>query len=312
MTFPTILVGTWDSGVFVVTDVNIRQECSGKSVTGLARDVEGGVLAIVGGHTLCRRSPHGEWLTIATSDLNLVCCVAVGTSIYVGTNDAQVLRVTGHSFEKLHGFERTAGREKWYAGTALVDGRLVGPPLGIRSITTTCDHAAVLANVHVGGIPRSVDQGLTWQPTIDIDADVHQVCAHPARPDLVIAAAATGLGVSQDGGATWTIEREGMHASHCSAVAFMGDDICVSASTDPFAQQGAVYRRPLRDPVPLQRFEGGLPHWFEGRVDTDNIAARGPAAAIADTAGNLYLSRDSGRTWVHRERLSSPSGLFIH
>jgi RND family efflux transporter MFP subunit len=35
-----------------------------------------------------------------------------------------------------------------------------------------------LVNVHVGGIPRSVDSGATWAPTIDVDADVHEVKDH--------------------------------------------------------------------------------------------------------------------------------------
>jgi hypothetical protein len=46
---------------------------------------------------------------------------------------------------------------------------------------------------HLGGL--ATDSGLTWRPTIDIDSDVHQVCAHPARPDIVIAAA--GLCISR-------------------------------------------------------------------------------------------------------------------
>lgn len=93
----------------------------------------------------------------------------------------------------------------------------------------------LLANVHVGGIPRSVDGGATWQPTIEIDSDVHEVRAHPNRPGMVAAAAAIGLCTSSDGGATWEVEQRGLHALHCSAVAFAGDDILVSAAADPFA-----------------------------------------------------------------------------
>ena len=95
----------------------------------------------------------------------------------------------------------------------------------------------LLANVHVGGIPRSTDGGVTWQPTIDIDTDVHEVCAHPIDPEIVIAAAAAGPGISHDGGATWTIEQDGLPASYCSAVAFLGRDLLVAASTDHFAAQ---------------------------------------------------------------------------
>ena len=166
-------------------------------------------------------------------------------------------------------------------------------------MTATSDGAVLLANVHVGGIPRSTDGGMTWQATIDIDTDVHEVCAHPVHPGIVIAAAAIGLCISRDGGATWTVEQQGLHASYCSAVAFSEDDILVAASTDHFASQGAVYRRPIAGKVPLEAI-GGLPKWLEGIADTGCIATRGSALAIADKAGNLYVSADAGHSWTCR------------
>ncbi len=145
--------------------------------------------------------------------------MAVGEVCYVGTDDARVLRVrTDGKIEQLRGFDVVEGRDKWYAGAAVINGQLLGPPLGIRSMTATSDGAVLLANVHVGGIPRSTDRGATWQATIDIDTDVHEVRAHPNRPDIVVAAAAVGLCTSRDGSATWEIEQEGLHASYCSAV----------------------------------------------------------------------------------------------
>src|SRR5262249_49092624 len=162
--------------------------------------------------------------------MNLACCVTVGDIIYIGTDDASVLRISATGeIEQLLGFERVDGRDKWYAGTAVIDGKLVGPPLGVRSMTATSDGTVLLVNVHVGGIPRSVDRGATWQSTIDIDTDVHEVRAHPNRPGIVAAAAAIGLCTSRDSGATWEIEQRGLHAPYCSAVAFAGDDILVSA-----------------------------------------------------------------------------------
>jgi photosystem II stability/assembly factor-like uncharacterized protein len=194
----------------------------------------------------------------------------------------------------------------------LVDGQWRGPPLGVRSMSATCDGRALLVNVHVGGIPRSMDAGATWLPTIAIDSDVHQVCAHPTRPDLVIAAAAVGLCISRDGGVTWIIEQEGMHAPHCAAVAFGRNDIFVSAATDPFAEQGAVYRRPIEGRGPLQPVGGGLPPWLSGGVDTDCIAARGAMLAMIDWSGALYVSHDDGATWARlSDGLAGPSGLYL-
>jgi len=64
--------------------------------------------------------------------------------------------------------------------------------------------------VHVGGILRTEDRGETWTPTIDIDADVHQVRAHPDRPELVLASAAIGLCRSDDAGLTWRVLAENL------------------------------------------------------------------------------------------------------
>jgi hypothetical protein len=283
--------------LFVVTGEPRHQELAGQSVRALAPDGHGGALAVVDGHALCRRTLDGEWSTIATSEFQLACSVAVRDVIYVGTDGARLLRVSANGkVDQLGGFDAVAGRNRWYAGSALINGQLVGPPLGIRSITATSDGTVLLANVHVGGIPRSMDGGVTWQPTIDVDSDVHEVCAHPIHPGIVIAAAGIGLCISRDSGATWTVEQEGLHASYCSAVAFSGSDILVSASADHFATQGAVYRRPIDEHGPLVPVSG-LPRWIDGIADTGCIATRASALAVADKAGNLYVSADAGRSW---------------
>ncbi len=253
------------------------------------------------------------WSTIATTEMDLACCVAVGDVIYVGTDDARVLRVGADGgLEQLRGFDAVAGRETWYAGSAVINGQRVGPPLGIRSITATPDGAVLLANVHVGGIPRSTDGGVTWQPTIDVESDVHEVRAHPNRPGVVMAAAAIGLCTSRDGGVTWDVEQEGLHASYCSAVAFAGDDVFVSASVDHFAAQGAIYRRRVDGHDSLVAVGGGLPAWTDGIIDTGCIATRGSAVALVDRKGNLYVSADTGHSWSRRASgLPPPSSVLI-
>lgn len=308
----SILVATWGNGLFSVTGKKVRQELAGQSVRSLVADGYGRVLAIVGGHSLCRRSSDGEWTEIAKSELDLSCCVPIGNVVFVGTDDAQILRVgPDGAQQRLTGFDVVEGRDKWYAGSAIIDGKRMGPPLGIRSMAATCD-GVLLANVHVGGIPRSTDSGLTWRPTIEIDSDVHQVCAHPTRPEIVIAASAVGLCMSRDAGATWTIEQQGLHAIHCSAVAFGRNDIFVSASTDPFAAQGAVYRCPIDSNGPLQPLGGGMPQWIEGKADTDCIATRDSMVAVIDRSGRLYVSHDDGDSWASPlDRLPVPSGLHI-
>ena len=60
---PTILVATWDDGLFAVTGCGRAQEIANQPVRGLAPDGRGGTLAIVGLHSLGRRTPSGEWET---------------------------------------------------------------------------------------------------------------------------------------------------------------------------------------------------------------------------------------------------------
>jgi hypothetical protein len=308
-----VLVATWRDGLFVVAGDTLDHELREQPVRALAPDRRGGALAIVNGRSLRRRAPDGVWSTIATTELDLACCVAVGDVIYVGTDDARVLRVGANGeLEQLRGFDAVAGRETWYAGSAVINGQRVGPPLGIRSIAATADSAVLLANVHVGGVPRSTDGGATWQPTIAIDSDVHEVRAHPNRPGIVMAAAAIGLYGSRDAGVTWNVSHEGLHASYCSAVAFAGEDVLVSASVDHFAAHGAIYRRNVDGDRPLVAVAGGLPAWTDGIVDTRCIATHGSAAALADKKGNLYISADTGCSWSRQaDGLPTPSSVLV-
>jgi photosystem II stability/assembly factor-like uncharacterized protein len=312
MSSPQVVIATWSDGLFVI-GTDTRHELSGSGVRGLVSDRRGGLLAIVNGTTLRRRAADGAWQTLAQSPVALACCLALPDAILVGTDDARVLRLTEDGeLEPVPAFDRVAGRDTWYAGTAVIDGQLRGPPLGVRSMCATCDDRTILVSVHVGGINRSTDGGRSWQPTIDIDADVHQVCAHPLRAELVVAAAAVGLCVSTDGGASWSKEHDGLHAPHCSAVAFSGDDVLVAAASDPFASQGAVYRRSLTAGGALRPMGSGLPRWLEGSPDTACVATRDAHIAMVDRGGCLYRSADRGQSWsLHAARPPTPSGVVI-
>jgi hypothetical protein len=170
---PAILVATWGDGLFAVSGGGRRQEIANQPVRWLAPDGRGGALAIVGQHSLRRRAASGEWVTVAESELELSCCIAVRDTIYVGTDDAHMLRLSHDAgvLDPIESFDNVAGRDTWFAGSAIVNGQRVGPPLGIRSVAANADGSILFANVHVGGIPRSLDAGRTWQPTIDIHSD---------------------------------------------------------------------------------------------------------------------------------------------
>ena len=136
MTKPTILVATWEHGLFAVTGEKHTQEIANQPVRGLAPDGRGGALAIVDRHSLRRRARNGEWAIVATSDFELSCCMAVQDTLYVGTDHARMLRLSdgGGVLDPIDGFDVVEGRDSWFAGSAIVNGRRLGPPLGIRSV----------------------------------------------------------------------------------------------------------------------------------------------------------------------------------
>ena len=156
-------------------------------------------------------------------------------------------------------------------------------------------------NVHVGGIPTSKD-GETFSPTIDVDADVHQVLAHPDAPGRAFAATAHGLAETFDGGSTWSFVDVGLHSGYCRAVAVSGDAVLLTASMGPRGGKSAIYRgeivRTMYHTVgPFERCERGLPEWFDRNIDTHCLVAKGPIAAFGTDDGRLFVSEDAGESW---------------
>jgi hypothetical protein len=244
--------------------------------------------ALADGTTMLRRDPDGSWTELASGS-ELTCLLVGEDDVLVGMDPARLLRLEGGSLEPVSSFDDTPGHESWHTPWG-------GPP-AVRSMAR--DQAGRLhVNVHVGGIPRSLDGGATWQPTIEVDSDVHQVVAHPTLADVVLAATAMGLARSDDGGGHWRFEREGMHADYCRAVAVTGGTVLVSASTGPSGRRAAVYRASLDGPARFERCRDGLPEWFEANVDSGSLAADGDTVAFGTADGSLFVSQDVGVTWT--------------
>lgn len=243
------------------------------------------------------RSDGDGWKRVASvADLGLddrvvATCLAdtranAEDGILVGTTEAHLARVTaGGKMELVEGFDRAAGRDEWFTPWG-------GPP-ATRTISEERD--TVYVNVHVGGVLRSRDEGATWEPTIDIRADVHQVATGSGR---VYAAGARGLSISEDRGESWQTYVDGLHATYCRAVAVTGDRLLVSASDGPGAGRAALYRTGPAGKG-FERCRHGLPEWFAGNIDSLCLDAlpNGELAAFGTEAGELYASTDQGDSW---------------
>lgn len=262
-----------------------------RDVTSLAA-ADGVAFAVADRRSIVRREPDGTWADVARSDeLDVASACAVHEGLFAGTEEAHLLRFDAddRALELVDSFDAVEGRDAWYTPWG-------GPP-AVRSIAVDLG-GRIHANVHVGGIPRSLDGGGSWEPTIDIDADVHQVVAHPSEPDVVLAAGAVGLAVSEDGGASWRIEQRGLHATYARAVAVAGDTILLSVSNGPRGGRAALYRTTYGPDLHLEKCTDGLPEWFDGNIDSGWLVARDSVVASGTGDGVIFLSDDEGERWT--------------
>jgi hypothetical protein len=273
-------------------------ELAGRDVWALAPESWARLWAVAGGDDIWRTGPDGKWQRVtslndgeALTGLTARCLADtranVEGGILIGTSAAHLARVglEGHP-EIVGSFEEAPGRRSWHTPWG-------GPP-DVRSITE--DASAVFVNVHVGGILRSRDGGANWEPTIDIDADIHRVVTGRGR---VYAAGAGGLWVSEDQAESWRRSTEGLHSTYCRSAAVCGETLLVSCSTGPHGGRAALYRSSLEGNS-FERCRGGLPEWFEGNLDSLCVDALpgGSLAAFATEAGDIYASTDQGSSWA--------------
>jgi hypothetical protein len=281
---PRILVATTDGLHVVDADGGPPvHELEGRSVRAIVRD--GTERWAIVDRAEIWHAPGDGWRPVATLEGHEATCLAMTDAIHVGSSEARLFRLRDGSLEPVVGFDRADGRETWFTPWG-------GPP-ATRSISEW--DRDVFVNVHVGGILRTDDAGASWRPTIDVDADVHQVATAEGR---VLAATAGGLAESTDRGETWTRRTDGLDERYARAVVVCGDRLLTSTSRGPRGGRAAVYVAPL-DAGSFERCRDGLPEWFDGNIDTGCLDALndGAFAALGTQDGRVFGSPDQGRTW---------------
>ena len=242
---------------------------------------------VVGGRHLHRIEGLHRMLVASLDDVVATCVIEHAGDVFVGGAEAGLWRLDGSELEPVESFRDAPTRERWYTPWG-------GPP-DVYSMASHGDDLYV--SVHVGGILRTSDGGRSWQPTIDIDVDVHQVVTD-RDGGLWAATGARALAHSTDRGASWEYHSAGLHAGYLLAVAVASDAVLVGASSGPHADDGALYR--FAD----GRFErctgpsAGLPTDLGGAISPRHIAAQGTDAVVALPGGDVYGSGDSGLTWT--------------
>ena len=242
--------------------------------------------AIVDEHQIWGRPDGGEWAKVASLPGFRANCLAFTDRWLIGSAEAHLFEVEDGTTVALERFDAAPGRHEWYTPWG-------GPP-DTRSIAEWDEH--VYVNVHVGGIVRTADAGTSWTPTIDIDADVHQVTT--AEGALVLAACADGLAVSSDHGDTWEERADGLAHRYARGVTVVGDTVLLSTSRGPRGGEAAVYRAPLAGGA-FERCTQGLPASFDGNIDSHCLDGRpaGADVAFGTEDGRVFVSEDAGSSW---------------
>ena len=258
----------------------------GREVTALASDGDGWLVLAEGSEVLRVHGNEVDSLGAVAGEAGR-CLQPVSGAVLVGTAQARLAMIEDGAVRMVRPFDEAQGREAWYTPWG-------GPP-DTRSLARSAD-GTLFANVHVGGILRAEAPEGVWSPTIDIDADVHQVLTDPFDPGHVVAATARGLAESGDGGGTWRFADEGLDAPYARAVALDGERLYLSASNGPRGGHAGVYRRDPEAAV-FEKCGGGLPEWFGGNVDSHRLAAAGGTALFGTEDGKAFLSEDGGDSW---------------
>ena len=281
-----VLVGTTDGLHELNHGRPIR--VAGREVTALANG-DSGWWAIIDGREVWSARSDKAWTRVTSVEaLRANCLLPTASELLVGTSEAHLFALRRETLEPISSFDETPERESWYTPW--------GSPPDVRSMSADSS-GTIYVNVHVGGVVRSADGGRSWEPTIDIHADVHQVLFDPGS-GLILAASARGLALSNDGGKSWQFNTEGLHGTYLRAVAISDNTVLVSASTGPRTDRAAVYRRSLDGAQPFELCRQGLPEWFPDNIDTLCLSASDSCVAFGTSEGSVFLSWDQGQSWT--------------
>jgi len=259
----------------------------GADTTSLVAASQGGFWALVRHRELFHVAPGRAEAIARLADSRAWCLLEHAGRVFIGTDDAGLFAWADGALSRVRGFDATPGRSDWWQ------------PPGRRPATTwslASDSDHLFVNVHVGGILRSADRGATFAATIDPNDDVHEVAVGPDR-QLWAATGVRGLAVSADAGASFRYHDAGLHARYLTCVAPTDAGALVVASSGYAAGDDALYRfDPAR--ARFERCNVGIPPELGGSLDARQLVANGRTAAIATPNGNLYLSKDAGRSWA--------------
>ncbi|MAF12441.1 hypothetical protein CMK11_18500 [Candidatus Poribacteria bacterium] len=261
----------------------------------IARRGDAAVIALKGGDLVVidpggtRRMATGvpeevaALLALSTDPLNLLIGVDDGAFVYRLQGDGPA--------ERVESFDALACRSDWYTPWG-------GPP-AVRAFAASMD-GWVYADIHVGSIMRSPDEGETWEPvTPDLHVDVHEVATSPVDAGRLYANTADAVFISDDRGTTWVHRPDGLSARYGRAIATHPADrdvVLASVSNGPGGGDARLYRTEDAG-MTWAHVADGFPASCEKNIDTYQVAFTPDGTAWAAVGSTLYSGRDGGAEW---------------
>lgn len=214
-------------------------------------------------------------------------------TLLIGTDQgAYVYRLVGEEgpAERVVAFDDLACREMWYTPWG-------GPP-SVWNFAKTQD-GFCYADIHVGSIMRSPDEGVSWEPvTPELHKDVHHVTTCPADDTKVYANTANGVYVSIDRGNSWEHRVEDLPLRYGVAIAVH--------PTDPDLLIAAVQNGPGGGEAYLCRSENGGRKWSTmndhftesiDRIIPNSVKFTSDGTAWAVVGKTLYIGQNRATDW---------------
>jgi hypothetical protein len=226
-------------------------------------------------------------------------------ALLVGTECPRLYRADRRNVEAVSTFDRLGCRSEWHTPW--------GGPAALRSLARGGGEW-VYADIHVGSIMRSPDNGVSWEPvTPDLNEDVHQVATTPAHPTRVYANTAHAVYISDDCGTSWSYRGEGLGGRYGRAIAIHPDNpehLLASVSDGAHGENvhGQLYISSDAGRS-WSHVTAGFPESTSANIDTFHVAFTKDGSAWAAVAEQLYVSSDGGHSW--RKAWTAPEPISM-
>jgi len=214
--------------------------------------------------------------------------------LLIGTTPPHIYRLNEEgSTRRIKTFDDLEVRSQWYTPW--------GGPAAVRSMASTKE-GWVYADIHVGSIMRSPDNGRAWGPvTPSLHEDVHEVSTTPASDRRVYANTYLSVYLSDNKGDSWEHRSHDLNNRYGRGIAVNPgnpDTLLCGVSDGPTGVdvKGQLYYTENAG-INWIHVTNGFPESTKNNIDTCHIAYADTETAWVTDEQTLFMSRDSGKTW---------------